>query len=466
MDQTVNTHIPDDPGKNSGVAASLLKIAVVIAVTVLLVAVPELLMRSFLDRELAAVEEASRKAGEAAAKAAESVDDPLAQRLAEIAKLEAQEAFYQKYKYRDDFHYYGQFYEMYEQVYAADTIFIGTSHAAHGINPKYLEEYYSGEGGRSFFNFSLNGSNPKYYVEWYKLFKESGYPKPRTIVYCVDWFMTDGAGWLWRNIQFDTNRDCPQYIAYHLKQAEDEAAAKAAADAVETAETVTEEPEPEPAPETGAEADSAGEEEAFFSLDSWLTKFMNSMMIIHNRDRIPEMIRSWFGIEEASASEPEETEETEEPEDDLPPLPVYVHNQGIVDNTGVLTDSYYKGFAAWEANYGGWSGHQHYADSKSQWAAFTSLVEEMLDDGIEVIFVEVPEYMDGRDVTDDWDITSNERLTDYAWDMDIPFLNYNEEENYINSDYTYYSDWGHMNNDGATEFSKVLIRDLEKTWKK
>ena len=463
MDQALNTQSENKSGQNTGITKTLLRIAAVIASAALLVAIPEMLMRSFLNRELAAVQEASRKAGEAAA-LAEGSDDPLAIRLAEIAKLEAQEAFYQKYKYRDDFHYYGQFYEMYEQVYAADTIFIGTSHTSHGVNPYYIEQEYSGEGGRTFFNFGLNGSNPKYYVEWYKLFKESGYPKPRTIVYCVDWFMTDGAGWLWRNIQFDTNRDCPQYIAYHLKQAEDEAAAKAAAEAQSAPETEPETEAPEPEPETDNQPSSGDEEEAFFSLDSWLTKFMNSMMIIHNRDRIPEMIRSWFGIEAEEAETAAEPEE--EPEDELPPLPLYVHNQGIVDNTGVLTDSYYKGFAAWEAHYGGGTVHQHYADSKDQWNAFTSLVEQFLDDGIEVIFVEVPEYVEGREVTGNWDIKSNERLADYAWEMDIPFLNYNEEDNHINTDYTYYSDWGHMNADGAEEFSKVLIKDLEKTWKK
>ena len=451
--------------RSGGVLKTLARIGTVIAIAAVLTAVPEFLMRSFLNAELAAVQEASRKAGEAAAAAAQS-DDPLTLRLAEIAKLEAQEAFYQKYKYRDDFHYYGQFYEMYEQGYAADTIFIGTSHTSHGVNPKYIEENYSGDGGRTFFNFGLNGSNPKYYVEWYRLFKESGYPKPRTIVYCVDWFMTDGAGWLWRNIEFDTNRDCPQYIAYHLKKAEDEAAARAAAEAMNSPETEAAEPDPEPEPEPAAPASGTDENEAFFSLDSWLTKFMNSMMIIHNRDRIPEMIRSWFGDGGADDGAASETEEEPASEDELPPLPVYVHNQGIVDNTGVLTDSYYKGYATWLANYGGRRTHQHYADSKEQWNAFTSLVDEILDDGIELIFVEVPEYIDGREVTGDWDIKSNERLTDYAWDMGIPFLNYNEDYNEINSDYTYFSDWGHMNDDGSTAFSKMLIKDLEKVWEK
>ena len=151
---------------------------------------------------------------------------------------------------------------------------------SHGVNPKYIEEAYSGKGDRSFFNFSLNGSNPSYYVEWYKFFKESGYPKPRTIVYCVDWFMTD-LGWLWRRKEFDSNYDCPQYIAKQLKIAEE----KAIAEALKSPEETEAPAEPETWSETEAVLETE-EEKARLLFEDFLTKFMNSMMIIHNRDRI------------------------------------------------------------------------------------------------------------------------------------------------------------------------------------
>ncbi len=441
---------------NNALLKTISRSLIVIAIAALLVAIPEIQMRAFLSAELAAVEEASRRAGEAAA-AAKAEDTPYSRRMLEIAKLEAQEAFYQKYKYRNEFHYYGQFYEMYQQVYKADTIFIGTSHASHGVNPKYIEKAYSGKGNRSFFNFSLNGSNPSYYVEWYKFFKDSGYPTPRTIVYCVDWFMTD-LGWLWRRKEFDSNYDCPQYIAKQLKIAEE----KAIAEALKSPEETEAPAETETAAETEAVLDT-GEEKAWFTLEDFLTKFMNSMMIIHNRDRIPEMVGSWFDI--AGEDSEGETTVAETAEEELPPLPVYKHNEGIVDGTGILTDSYYKGYITWEAYFDGGTRSQNYNEHPGEWEAFVRLVEQFQKDGIEVIMIQVPEYVPGRRVPGKRDIEANERLEDFAWEHDIPFINYNAEESELNSNPDYFSDWGHMNEIGSTNFSKILIKDLEKVWK-
>ena len=97
-----------------------------------------------------------------------------------------------------DYHYEGQFNEMYEQQVGADIILIGTSHITHGVNPKYLEKP-----GRKFFNFALNGGAPSYYKAWYNnVFKKSNYPKPKAIIYGVEWFMFDD-NWLWRRIEMD-----------------------------------------------------------------------------------------------------------------------------------------------------------------------------------------------------------------------------------------------------------------------
>ena len=102
-----------------------------------------------------------------------------------------------------DYHYYGQFYEMFMQMYKADTIFLGSSRTVYGINPLYLEgvdslEYYS------FYNFALNAAGPSYYLEWYNVFKnEAQYPLPDTVIYSVDWFMFDDS-WMWRRTNYDT----------------------------------------------------------------------------------------------------------------------------------------------------------------------------------------------------------------------------------------------------------------------
>lgn len=131
---------------------------------------------------------------------------------AELEKMLAQHEEYYKYYTADnhgntrenrDYHYYGQFYEMFNQMYKADTIFLGSSRTVYGINPLYLDnadslQYYS------FYNFALNAAGPSYYLQWYDVFKnEANYPLPDTVIYSVDWFMFDDS-WMWRRFNYDT----------------------------------------------------------------------------------------------------------------------------------------------------------------------------------------------------------------------------------------------------------------------
>ncbi|MGN1345874.1 MAG: hypothetical protein ACI4V1_03760, partial [Eubacteriales bacterium] len=98
-------------------------------------------MQSFLDDEVAAVQAAAERAAKIEEALLAAENEAEARRLeAELAvkKAEQYEEFYQKYKTRHCYHYYGQFYEMFENMYNADTIFIGTSHTAHGVNPLYF----------------------------------------------------------------------------------------------------------------------------------------------------------------------------------------------------------------------------------------------------------------------------------------------------------------------------------------
>ena len=239
-------------------------------------------MQSFLDDEVAVVQAAAERAAKIEAALAAAENEAAAKRLeAELAvkKAEQYEEFYQKYKTRHCYHYYGQFYEMFDNMYNADTIFIGTSHAAHGINPLYMEEVMP---EKSWFNFALNGSNPKYYLDWWKVFLESGYPIPETIIYCVDWFMCDD-GWLWRRIDFDTNPDCPVDIMRKIKAAEKRKAAVDSHNAKVEGETVKEEVKNEETKETPEKVN-------WFDLDEATTYLFSRIPIIYSRDRIPEMI--------------------------------------------------------------------------------------------------------------------------------------------------------------------------------
>lgn len=413
-------------------------------------------MQGFLDAELAVVEEAAARAAAAEAALAGAKTEAEAARLAAeaaVRKAEQYEQFYQKYKTRHCYHYYGQFYEMFENLYNADTIIIGTSHAAHGINPKYLEEAVP---RRSWFNFALNGSNPKYYLDWWKVFLESGYPIPETIVFSVDWFMCDD-GWLWRRIDFDTNPDCPAAIMRKIRktrlmQAED----------AERAAEIEEKLAAQEAAEAEKEATRA-DKINWLDPDEVLTWAFNRIPVIYSRDRIPEMLGWYIGGRDAdalpAAEGQEETADDIDSDAPLPEVPVYVHERQV-DKDNNITSEYYKGYVPWEADYNGRAKDQPCDLKEDQWAALDRLLDVFEDYGIHVVFVECPEYIEGRRARG-MDDTGNRRLEEIAEARGITFFNYNIElAGEINADHTNFSDWGHMNTKGSTAFSKLLAARL------
>lgn len=412
-------------------------------------------MQSFLDDEVAVVQAAAERAAKIEAALAAAENEAAAKRLeAELAvkKAEQYEEFYQKYKTRHCYHYYGQFYEMFDNMYNADTIFIGTSHTAHGVNPLYMEEVMP---EKSWFNFALNGSNPQYYVDWWKVFLESGYPIPETIVYCVDWFMCDD-GWLWRRIDFDTNPDCPVDIMRKIKTAEKRKEAVENHNAKVEGENVTTETETVQKTETPEKIN-------WFDIDEATTYLFSRIPIIYSRDRIPEMIAYYKNGGKFDTVEEEVDLEAllAEADDDtpLPEVPVYKHaHQADQDNN--ITSSYYKGYIPWERGFSGGTVHQGCNDRESQWKAFEKLLDIFKENDIHVIFVEVPEFVKGRR-TDKME-PNNDRIEEVAEKYGITFYNYNEElYGEINESPSNFSDWGHMNTKGSTEFSKLLAQDLK-----
>lgn len=412
-------------------------------------------MQSFLDDEVAVVQAAAEKAAKIEAALAAAENEAQAKRLeAELAvkKAEQYEEFYQKYKTRHCYHYYGQFYEMFDNMYNADTIFIGTSHTAHGVNPQYMEEVMP---EKSWFNFALNGSNPEYYLDWWKVFLESGYPIPETIVYCVDWFMCDD-GWLWRRIDFDTNPDCPVDIMRKIKAAEKRQAAVESHNAKAENETVVQTEEPAKKTETTEKIN-------WLDIDEATTYLFSRIPVIYSRDRIPEMIDYYLngGEFETAAEEELDLEALTAAGDDvpLPEIPVYKHeHQADQDNN--ITSSYYKGYIPWERSYNGGMVAQMCNDRESQWQAFEELLDIFMEYDIHVVFVEVPEYVNGR--RENKMEKNNDRIEEIAEKYGITFYNYNEElYGEINESPTNFSDWGHMNTKGSTAFSKLLAQDLK-----
>ena len=425
--------------------------ACVLAVAGLLCGTLNGMMQRFLDDEVAVVTAAAERAAAIQKALDEAGESPEAIRLAAdlaVKKAEQYEQFYQKYKTRFCYHYYGQFYEMFENQYNADTIFIGTSHAAHGVNPKYIEAEIP---DRSFFNFALNGSNPQYYLDWWQVFLESGYPIPETIVYCVDWFMCDD-GWLWRRIDFDTNPDCPVDIMRKIVKAE-KRQAKTESDTGAESDTGS---ETDTAPGTESLAnDSEKTRIPWWDVDEVLTYAFNRIPFIYSRDRIPEMLSYYaHGGKIEVPQEPVGTEITEE----LPEVPVYRHEY-LTDSDGNITSEFYKGFEPWERAYDGTPMDQGCNDNPAQWEAFTALLDLFDEYGIHVVLVEVPEYVPGRN---EWKMEENNaRIAEIAAERGLTFYNYNGERySAINDDYTCFSDWGHMNYKGSTDFSKTLAGDL------
>ncbi len=95
-----------------------------------------------------------------------------------------------------------------------------------------------------------------------------------------------------------------------------------------------------------------------------------------------------------------------------------------------------------------------------QLKAFEELLNEFERDKIKVIFVQIPDYIPGRDSST---MESNmDLIKKIAEERNIPFLNYETEKvTEINYNRDYYVDWAHLNGKGSEAFSKLLRSDLE-----
>ena len=95
-----------------------------------------------------------------------------------------------------------------------------------------------------------------------------------------------------------------------------------------------------------------------------------------------------------------------------------------------------------------------------QLKAFEALLNEFERDRIKVIFVEIPDYIPGRDSST---MERNmEVIQKIAKERNIPFLNYETERvTEINYNRNYYVDWAHLNGKGSEAFSKLLRSDFE-----
>ncbi len=301
----------------------------------------------------------------------------------------------------ENVHYKGQFNEIYSQNIKADVMILGTSHANRAINPYWLEQgsYLLDEniGYLSYFNFAMDGACPSYYLDWWEqIIIPSGYPLPKLVIFSVDWFMFDH-NWLWRRIEQD-------YMYMQTPPSQN---------------------------------DGTNDKNNFFDLfedinwfdtENTLTTLFNRIPLIYARDRIFEMF-----------SEPQ----TEAPKDALK----------------IEDCPYYNGQIAIAGNYDGKLSIATCFSFEEEIEDFKKLLDIFEENNIPFMFLMVPEDLNARRARQyDENI---ELLNSIAAEYDIDFINYNEENlTYLSLSSDYYYDWGHMNWNGSTLFSKMLAEDL------
>lgn len=124
---------------------------------------------------------------------------------------------------------------------------------------------------------------------------------------------------------------------------------------------------------------------------------------------------------------------------------------------------YYHGFIPVSKNYTP-GGVLRFAAKSERREAMRLWVKRLQADGVKVVFVQTPEFLQARDIDPEYE----EQATEFAREVGAPFLNFNTDlVSEINSDPSNYADWGHMNARGARLFSERLNLELGKlqAWK-
>lgn len=164
-------------------------------------------------------------------------------------------------------------------------------------------------------------------------------------------------------------------------------------------------------------------------IDSVLTWVFNRLPVIYARDRMFEMFSS--------------------------PEPVLSGKELKIEDC-----PYYNGQIAVTGSYDGASVVANCVSADSEIADFRTLLGIFRDSGIPVIFLMVPEFLDGRRARRYDEQVS--LLDSIAGEFGLDFINYNEERlTKFSLSSEYYYDWGHMNWEGSTEYSKLLRDDLQ-----
>jgi hypothetical protein len=127
-----------------------------------------------------------------------------------------------------------------------------------------------------------------------------------------------------------------------------------------------------------------------------------------------------------------------------------------------MESAYYHGFTPENGNYinPGKMKNESTRNFAEQQQAFNELLDLLISDGISITFVQAPEYLKGRNC--DMIKTNNDYIRSVARAKNIRFINFNDDHvTAINYDQSLYTDWGHLNMNGSTQFSMILSEALK-----
>jgi hypothetical protein len=305
-----------------------------------------------------------------------------------------------------DDEYEKTFREMYLGSAEYDLIFLGSSHTAHGIHVKYIEE----PTGLSVYNFGFDGANPPVMHSLYEFILKPRKKRISIVALDTHWFLLD-EDWMPRTFYFNA-----EFIDWWtlLKY------------------TFSDEVRPPGYMPEPRRSDLRN-----------LLEYKIPLLKYHAQ--LPEILLRKNFFERFDTTK------------------------------AVDKDNYYRGYIPF-AN--GWALRPHGVDYyrgdvcyrpahiNQEWVqGYDNFVRELQADGVRVLLYQVPEYLEGFEISNYDEVDAVYR--GLAAKYHVPFLNYNTDlRSSINYDKKYFWNFDHLNKAGSVIFSQKFAKDLERALSK
>ena len=300
-----------------------------------------------------------------------------------------------------DDEYEKTFREMYHGAEEYDLIFLGSSHTAHGIHSRYIEEGT----GWTVYNFGFDGANSPVILSIYRFILKPR--KKRIGVAGLDtiWFFLD-EDWMPRTFYFNAEFiSWKTLLQYYFSD--------------------------EVRPPGYAPEQIRSEFRNILEFKVPLLKYQR---------RLPEIFlrRDFFGMFDST-----------EVVDKAKYFRGYIPFKGGW-NARPHGLQYYRGDISLRP-----------AHVNREWVeVLENTIQQLQRDGTNVFLYQLPEYLESREVPNYQEIDAIYRRV--AAKYQIPFLNYNTElRSYVNYDKKYFWNWDHLNEEGSVLFSKIFAADIK-----